>query len=213
MRSRSALPPLVLAGAIAVAACGGDDADDAGAATAAPAAEATPALVAEPAVETTGAAAADFNDADVTFAQGMIPHHEQAIEMATIALDPTVDASAEVQDLAGRIEGAQDPEIDLMTEWLTAWGQPIQMDTSDGHDMSAMEGMMTAEEMDALGEASGADFDRLWLEMMIRHHQGAIAMAETVKAEGQNADALALADEIIAAQQAEIDEMQALLDA
>lgn len=143
----------------------------------------------------------------------MIPHHEQAIDMSTIALDPTVDASAEVQDLAGRIEGAQDSEIDLMTEWLTAWGQPIQMDTSDGHDMSAMEGMMTAEEMDALGEASGADFDQLWLEVMIRHHQGAIAMAETVKAEGQSADALALADEIIAAQQAEIDEMDALLEA
>jgi len=156
-------------------------------------------------------AGADFNAADVEFAQGMIPHHEQAIEMAEIALDPTVGAGPEVLDLAARIQGAQDPEIELMTEWLTGWGQPIQMDMSDGHSMDDMEGMMSAEQMDALAAATGAEFDQLWLEMMIEHHTGAISMADTVKADGSNPDVLALADQIITAQRAEIEEMQQLL--
>ena len=149
-----------------------------------------------------------FNDADVAFAQGMIPHHEQAVEMAAIALDPTVGASAQVRDLATRIKAGQDPEITLMSGWLTAWGQPLTM---DGHDMSSMEGMMSAEEMNALGALTGAEFDKMWLTMMSRHHEGAIAMALTVKANGSNSDVLALADQVVAAQQAEIDEMSALL--
>jgi uncharacterized protein (DUF305 family) len=229
MRSRLAAPTaLVLAGTLTIAACGGDD-DDAGTdTTQAPVATVPETTAAAPTsmVEITEApgteapagtsadsgAAADFNDADVVFAQGMIAHHEQAIEMADIALDPTIGASAEVQDLATRVKAAQDPEIEAMTGWLTAWGQPVQMDTSGGHDMSSMEGVMTAEEMDALGAATGAEFDTMWLEMMIRHHEGAVAMAETVKASGSNADVLGLAEEIITTQQAEIEEMQALLD-
>ena len=155
---------------------------------------------------------ADFNAADVEFAQGMIPHHEQAIEMAEIALDPTVGAGPEVLDLATRIQGAQDPEIDLMTEWLTTWGMPVQMDVSDGHNMDDMEGMMSAEQMDALAASTGAEFDQMWVQMMIEHHTGAISMADTVKADGKNPDVRVLADQIITAQQAEIDEMQQLLD-
>lgn len=154
---------------------------------------------------------AAFNDADVEFAQGMIPHHEQAVEMAEIALDPNVGAGPVVLDLATRIKGAQDPEIELMTGWLTAWGQPLQMDMSDGHDMADMDGMMSAEEMDALAAATGAEFDRLWLEMMIAHHEGAITMSQDVKANGAAAEVATLADAIIAAQQAEIDEMTAAL--
>lgn len=176
-------------GALALTACGDDAAKTAGTAS-------------------TGAA---FNEADVSFAQGMIPHHEQAIEMADIALDPTIGASDSVRDLASRIKGGQDPEIILMTGWLAAWGQPVQMDTGEGHDMSSMEGVMSAGEMDALGALTGGDFDAMWLEMMIRHHQGAITMAQTVKAAGADADVLALADRVIAAQQGEIAEMQALL--
>lgn len=154
---------------------------------------------------------ADFNDADVVFSQGMIPHHEQAIEMADMALDPTVGASAEVIALANRVRGAQDPEIEMMNGWLMAWGMPTQMDMSDGHDMSTMEGMMSADEMTALGASSGADFDRLWLEMMVQHHQGAISMATEVTVAGKNADVETLAAAIIAGQQSEIDEMKALL--
>lgn len=153
-----------------------------------------------------------MNAADVEFAQGMIAHHEQAIEMAEIALDPNVGASPQVVDLATRIKGAQDPEVELMTGWLTAAGEPVAMDTSEGHDMSTMDGMMTADQMDAMAAMTGTEFDQMWLEMMIAHHQGAISQSETVKAEGSNPDVLALADQIITAQQAEITEMQNLLE-
>lgn len=157
-----------------------------------------------------GAAAVTLNEADVEFAQGMIVHHEQAIEMSEIALDPTRGASPEIVDLATRVQAAQDPEVQVMTAWLTAAGEPITMDMS-ADEMSMMEGMMTAEQMDAMAAAMGAEFDSMWLEMMIAHHQGAVAQSETVKAAGSNLDVLALADQIIAAQQAEIAEMQALL--
>ena len=154
---------------------------------------------------------ATLNAAEIEFAQGMIAHHEQAIEMAEIALDPKVAASPQVIDLATRIKGAQDPEVELMTGWLTAAGQPDSMVAMEGHDMSSMDGMMTAEQMDAMAAATGADFDQMWLEMMIAHHEGAISQSETVKASGSNVDVLALADQIITAQQGEITEMQALL--
>lgn len=164
-----------------------------------------------PLTSTPGAAhSAEFGDADVEFLQGMIPHHQQAVEMAEMALDPTVGASPAVVAFATRIKAAQDPEIEQMTSWLTAWGQPVQMDTSGGHDMSSMDGMMTAAEMDGLTAAKGADFDTMWRDMMIRHHQGAITMAEQVKTSGSNPDVSKLADQIITVQQAEVTELQAL---
>ena len=156
-----------------------------------------------------------FNGIDVEFAQNMIPHHEQAVEMAQLALDAKANAGAKVRDLATRIKGAQDPEIKVMTTWLAAWGEPTKADMG-GHDMSSMsstEGMMSAAEMAALGKATGAEFDRTWLTMMVAHHQGAIKMAQSEKAQGSNADARALADKIIAAQQTEITEMTKLLSA
>ena len=159
----------------------------------------------------TSAASTELADADVEFAQGMIAHHEQAIEMAEFALDPAAGASAAVVDLAKRISDAQDGEIELMTSWLTAAGESITMDMSDGHDMSAMPGMMSAEDMDALATMSGTEFDRMWLEMMIAHHEGAITQADDVLATGSNPDVRALAEQIITTQQGEIDEMRALL--
>ena len=164
----------------------------------------------------------NFNDADVVFAQGMIPHHEQAVEMAGIALAPAAAASPEIVELATAIQGAQDPEIVLMRSLLESWGQPTEMpgmedmegmssDEMAGMDHGGMEGMMSGEEMAALGTLTGAEFDQAWAEMMIRHHEGAIVMAETVLASGTNLDVELLADQIVAAQQAEIDEMRALL--
>ena len=85
------------------------------------------------------------------------------------------------------------------------------MDSSEGHDMSSMDGMMTAEQMDTMSAMTGTEFDQTWLEMMIAHHEGAITQSETVKTSGSNPDVLALADQIITAQQGEITEMQALL--
>ena len=198
MIRRLALPAIALALTATLAACGSDHSSMGNSA---------------PATQAPGGSVATvtLNAADVEFAQGMIAHHEQAIEMAEIALDPKVGASPEVIDLATRIKGAQDPEVELMTGWLTAAGQPIMMDSSDGHDMSSMDGMMSAEQMDTMSAMTGTEFDQTWLEMMIAHHEGAVSQSETVKAEGSNADVLALADQIITAQQGEITEMQALL--
>ncbi|CAN5853427.1 MAG: DUF305 domain-containing protein [Ilumatobacteraceae bacterium] len=201
------LPAIMIIGAVSTvaAACGSDhnDMDMGSGTTAASAANATTASA--PGDQ------ASFNDADVAFAQGMIPHHQQAVEMAELALDPTREASAEVVDLATRIQAAQDPEIQLMTGWLDAWGQPMEMDMAEG-DMGSMEGMMSEEDMAALAAASGTDFDRMWLEMMTAHHQGAVKMAETEQTAGMDPDAIALAGQIIAAQQAEIEEMRGLLE-
>ena len=155
--------------------------------------------------------AAGFNDADVEFAQGTVAHHEQAIEMSESALDPTTAAGAAVRDLARRISDAQDGEISTMSGWLKTWNKPVQMDTTDGHDMADMEGMMSADELKQLGSATGTEFDRLWLTMMIAHHKGAISQSKTAQDKGKHADVKALAAEIITAQQGEITEMQSLL--
>ncbi len=169
-----------------------------------------------------GAMVANGSDADITFAQLMISHHEQAVQMADMALQQA--NSAEVTDLATQIKAAQDPEIGQMRGWLEQWGAPEQMDGMDGMDHGAMGhgdtdsggqsagGMMSDADMGALGNASGADFDRMWLTMMIAHHEGAIKMAEQVKAESTNPDVTALADAVVAGQKKEIDTMQQLLD-
>ena len=160
-----------------------------------------------------------FNAGDVAFVQGMIPHHKQAVEMATIALDPARNAGAKVKDLATRIQGAQDPEIELMTGWLKDWGRPVDgmggmsMEGMDMADLDGMEGMMTSEEMSGLEAATGPAFDKLWLEMMIRHHQGAVAMSKTIETDGKAAVVKELGGKIISAQETEIAEMQQLLAA
>lgn len=156
--------------------------------------------------------------ADVAFAQLMIPHHTQAIEMADLALK--YGTSVEVKTLATQIKGAQDPEIAQMTQWLDGWNAPLQMPGSDGSgmnhsgmDMGGMSasGIMSDEELNALGQARGADFDRMWLQMMIAHHQGAIAMAEQVLATTTDEQVKALAQDVVAGQTTEIDTMQQLL--
>jgi uncharacterized protein (DUF305 family) len=153
------------------------------------------------------------NKADVAFMMGMIPHHQQAVEMAELALADSADAGAAVKDLAARIKAAQGPEIDQMAAVLTAWGYADDLAHLDHMgDMSHGEGMMTDEEMAALEAATGDAFDALWLDMMIRHHSGAINQAIVVQTDGSDAATKALADEVIATQQAEIAEMQALLE-
>ena len=159
----------------------------------------------------TASADAAFNDADVSFAQGMIPHHQQAVEMAKLAA--TRASGADVKKLAQQIEAAQGPEITTMTGWLTAWGKPTaapsmgNMNTADG----GMPGMMSDADMTKLKAASGAAFDKQFLTMMIAHHQGAITMSKDELAKGSNSDAKTLAQKIITAQQAEIDTMNGLL--
>jgi uncharacterized protein (DUF305 family) len=157
-----------------------------------------------------GHEAASGRDGDIAFAQDMIPHHEQALEMSALAL--AADASPEVTALARDIQQAQDPEILLMRTWLRDWGAeelPHSGPGSDGHEHE-MPGMATGEQLLALSEASGAAFDTLWLDLMVAHHEGAIEMAERVAGTTEDLVVRALAEEIIAAQGAEIERMRAL---
>lgn len=161
-------------------------------------------------------AEADFNDADVTFVQEMIPHHRQATEMADLAPDRT--KNARVLDLARRIEAAQKPEIDEMSAWLTRWKKDddhsshSSMEGMD-HDMASMPGMMSDADLASLEAASGATFDRLFLTMMIRHHEGAVSMAKDEQSDGRSKDARGLATTIEADQTSEIAEMKKFLAA
>ena len=157
------------------------------------------------------------SESDITFAQLMIPHHEQAVQMADMALQKAT--TPEVQQLAQQIKDAQDPEIQQMRGWLTAWDAPEQMDGMDGMDHGDMDmggqsaaGVMTDQDMTALMDATGTDFDQMWLAMMIAHHKGAIEMAQTAKADTTNPDVTALADAIVAGQTSEIDTMEKLLN-
>ena len=152
---------------------------------------------------------AEFNNEDVHFLQMMIPHHEQAIEMSDIALDPTIGASDVVKGLATQIKGAQDPEITQMNKWLTDLGK-TEMDSS--MDMSGkMDGMLTADQLMNLGTLRGAEFDSAWIKAMIGHHEGAIKMATVVIADGSNSQVRVLAEAIIIGQQKEIGTLKALL--
>ena len=150
----------------------------------------------------------DFNDADVMFSQMMIPHHEQAIEMSDIALDPNTGASAAVIALATQIKGAQDPEISQMKNLLTTWGMPMEMGLMD--HSSGMDGMLSLEDMDSLGQLKGAEFDKAWAKGMIAHHEGAIAMANDVLANGKNSEILALANAVVSGQSTEIETLKPL---
>lgn len=148
----------------------------------------------------------DFNDADVTFAQDMIPHHKQAVEMSKMAAENA--SSPEVKDLADKIDTAQGPEIETMQGWLKDWGKSS---TGSMDDMGGMSGMMSDEDMDALDSARGAEFDKMFLTMMIAHHTGAIEMAKAEQKDGENPDATALAKDIERAQTDEIAVMKKIL--
>ncbi|WP_212844081.1 DUF305 domain-containing protein [Catellatospora sp. IY07-71] len=153
-------------------------------------------------------ASANFNAADVSFAQMMIPHHEQAVRMAEFA--GTRAADPQVQQLATQIKTAQGPEIATMKGWLDAWGQPTAAPMGGMH--GDMPGMMTEEQMGSLENMTGIAFDREFVRMMIAHHQGAVQMAKTEQAQGANVDAKALAATIEKAQTAEIATLQQVLD-
>lgn len=159
--------------------------------------------------------AAEHSEADVMFAQMMMPHHEQAIEMSDIILAKD-GVPAEVTTLAEEIKAAQGPEIAQLTEWLEQWGEPVtpadEHGGHGGHDMSEMEGMLSEEELQELSDAPGPEAATLFLEQMIAHHEGAVAMAEDEVANGSYQPAIDMAQTIIETQQAEIDEMKKLLD-
>jgi uncharacterized protein (DUF305 family) len=165
-------------------------------------------------VEMTNAptASASFNAADVTFVQMMIPHHEQAVEMsddllAKDSVDPRVVA------IATQIKAAQEPEIKQLKKWLTTWGA----DQGGMSDMPGMDngadGLMSADDMTALKNASGAEASKLFLQQMMVHHKGAIAMSQIEIDAGENADAKAKAMAIVKVQSDEVVVMTKLLAA
>ncbi|MBW5480574.1 DUF305 domain-containing protein [Streptomyces bambusae] len=153
------------------------------------------------------------NPADTAFAKGMIPHHRQAVEMADLA--PSRAESAEVKTLAAEIKKAQDPEIKTLSGWLTSWGEQVPaegaMDHSAHGSAHGMSGMMSMDEMAKLKGASGKAFDTAFMELMIKHHEGAVAMARTEKAQGAFPEAKTMAEAIITSQSAEIERMNKLL--
>ncbi|MBO1903135.1 DUF305 domain-containing protein [Leucobacter weissii] len=152
--------------------------------------------------------AADVNDADVMFASMMIVHHEQAIEMSDIVLAKD-GVAPEVVELAEQIKAAQGPEIEQLQGWLGDWGVNPEEQQMGGMDHG--DGMMTEDDLAALESADGAEASQLFLEQMIVHHEGAVEMAQTQVDDGSNPDAVELAQTIIDAQTAEIQEMQDLL--
>ncbi|WP_104118425.1 DUF305 domain-containing protein [Arthrobacter sp. B1805] len=174
-------------------------------------------------------AMAGHNDTDVMFARMMIPHHQQAVEMSEMILAKD-GVDPQVTDLATTIKDAQGPEIETMTGWLEVWGEPMEpeggMEGNDMGDMGdmggsgdmegmegmeGMDGMMSEDQMAALENAEGVEASRMFLESMTAHHEGAIDMAQDEVDNGQNPDAVELAETIVETQQAEIDQMQQLL--
>ena len=150
---------------------------------------------------------ADHNADDIAFARNMIPHHQQAVQMAQMV--PTNTTNPRVIGLANQIITTEAPGIQAFRTFLMQW-QDVQ-----GHDAGGqgipMVGMVDQTTMDKLQSLTGAEFDRLWLTSMIDHHRGAIAMAQDEVAHGRNADVIYLARSIIATQQPEIDQMKQML--
>jgi uncharacterized protein (DUF305 family) len=202
---RTALAVTAGAAAFALAACGSDNGGhDTGSMNSGSSPSAT-----------ASAKAGAHNDQDVSFSTEMIQHHRQAVAMADLAASRA--SSPEVKDLATEIKGAQAPEIKTMSGWLASWGEEVPEDMSSAmpgmdHDMSSsMPGMMSSEDMAKLEKASGTGFDKMFLEMMVEHHEGAITMAKTEKADGKQSPAVKLADDVITAQTAEIEQMNKML--
>jgi uncharacterized protein (DUF305 family) len=162
-----------------------------------------------------------FNTADVTFASSMIQHHAQAIQMVNLTQKRRLDP--QVEELANAVRDAQVPEIETMSDWLTAWGEEVPetslSHSNAGHDMDDMSGvegmddmpgMMSEEDMQSLEDASDAQFQALWLDMMIEHHQGAIEMAQSEQDDGLFKPAVSVAEDIITTQTDEIAAMETL---
>ena len=149
------------------------------------------------------------NSADTLFTQSMIPHHAQAVDMSDMMLGKQ-GVNPAVTELATKIKAAQGPEIEQMNGWLKGWNEPTAM-AGHGEAGHSMSGMMSDDDLKALDAAQGTEADKLFLTQMIAHHEGAVQMAKAQIADGQNSDAVKLAQAIITAQEAEIKQMQNLL--
>ena len=162
--------------------------------------------------EATDVSRVQFNDADVKFMQGMIGHHQQALEMAALIPDRT--ASDSMKQLGLKVDLSQRDEIRMMQGWLRVRGQEIPEEHAmHMHGATLMPGMLTEEEMARLAAAKGVAFDKLWLEGMIKHHAGALTMVRELFATagaGQDSEIYAFASDVDADQTMEIDRMSAM---
>jgi uncharacterized protein (DUF305 family) len=167
-------------------------------------------ISAEKAIDTSGIR---FTEADVRFMQGMIGHHAQALEMTALVAERTT--SPDLRKLALRIEISQADEIAMMESWLEARGQALpDPHAHHGPDHARMPGMLTAAEMARLAAAKGVEFERLFLEFMIKHHDGALVMVKdlyTSPGGGQEPEIFAFASDVEADQFMEIRRMAAML--
>lgn len=155
------------------------------------------------------------NTADETFVTMMIPHHQQAIEMADIVLNKD-DVDPRVTAVAQQVKDAQEPEIERMLNWLKDWGVDYDpsgngMGDMDHESMGESDGMMTPDDLATLEAANGTETSRIFLKQMIVHHEGAVEMARTALENGQHPDVLELAQQVIDDQTAEISAMENLL--
>ena len=163
--------------------------------------------------QSTDQSGVQFTEADVRFMQGMIGHHQQALEMSALVNERT--SSEAMRKLSQRIQISQDDEISMMQSWLRARGQELPNPHAHHvHGATLMPGMLTQDEMARLAAATGAEFDRLFLEGMIKHHMGALVMVEelfkTPRA-GQDGEIYAFASEVDSDQRMEIERMGAML--
>lgn len=153
--------------------------------------------------------AAEHNDADVLFAQKMIPHHKQAVDMSETLL-AKADIPADVRDFAQKVIDAQGPEIARMEQMLQTWQQPLPTSDSPGRGHGSG-GMMSQDDLHLLAGAQGTEAARLYLEQMTTHHQGAVDMAREEVSAGRNPQTISLAEAVISAQEAEIQQMRTML--
>ena len=186
-----------LAVTLALSACGDDQSTDSGS---------MGMNHGSPSAAPSGSASATAPAGDLLFAQMMIPHHEQAVEMADLALRND-SASQEVTDLATQIKAAQGPEIETMNRWLREWNAPAGSSMNHGTG----EGMMTDTDMMKLSDATGESFNRMWLTMMIEHHEGAVEMAQGVLQTTSNPEVMQMAEAIVEGQKKEIATMKGML--
>ncbi|MGN9785198.1 DUF305 domain-containing protein [Nonomuraea sp. ZG12] len=162
--------------------------------------------------ERVGRAPAPPTAADVRFAEGMIPHHRQALEMT--ALVPNRSTRPAIRAIADQIALTQQPEITIMSNWLTALGRPVPGGHTHGGDRDGGDGygMATEAQLRALRAARGAAFDRMFLELMIRHHEGAVRMAGEQLAGGRDQRMRLMARDVYAGQSIEITRMRKTVD-
>ncbi|MEV4170281.1 DUF305 domain-containing protein [Nonomuraea sp. NPDC049709] len=158
--------------------------------------------------ERVGRPAAATVASDVRFAEGMIPHHRQALEMTSLVEARTTTET--IRAFARQIAAAQTPEIKAMSAWLTELGRPIPAEHA--HEQATGYGMATQEELNALRAARGGAFDRLFLQLMIRHHEGAVKMAGEELAGGRDQRMRMMAKDVYSGQSIEIARMRQVLE-